>query len=200
MNRSRDSLLAWWGRNPSYVTTLFEASTEEEFDAALERRIEEAIAYVEANAKDLDGCNENAISTTLAGRIEMPGMSVVREGNSNGHVDITIEVNCMLRHRKRLGEAKKHNGPKYHIEGLKQLIDRYTTGRERTGYVFDYVESPGIEAKMTGIKDEMNACLPCDQAGESTDHPAQWAFTSLHNHRSGVALRVVHFGVNMCWK
>lgn len=166
MNRSRDSLLAWWGRNPSYVTTLFEASTEEEFDAALERRIEEAIAYLEANAKDLDGSNENALSTTLAGRIEMPGMSVVREGNSNGHVE---------------------------------LIDRYTTGRERTGYVFDYVKLPNIDAKMTGIKDEMNACLPCDQVGESTDHPAQWAFTSLHNHRSGVALRVVHFGVNMCW-
>ncbi len=152
MNRSRDSLLAWWERTPGYVATLFEASTEEEFDAALERRIEEAIAYLEANAKDLDSCNENAISTTLAGRIEMPGMSVIREGNSNGHVDITIEVDCTLRRRKRLGEAKIYAGPRYHIEGLKQLIDRYTTGRERSGYVFDYVKLPNIDAKITGIK------------------------------------------------
>ncbi len=198
MNRSRDSLLAWWGRNPD-VAALFAASTEEEFDAALERRIEEAIDYLESNAKDLDSCNENAISTTLAGRIEMPGMSVVREGNSNGHVDITIEVDCTLRRRKRLGEAKIYDGPKYHIDGLKQLIDRYATGRDRTGYVFDYVKLPDIEAKITGIKDEMNTYLPCNQLGESTDHPARWAFTSFHNHRSGVPLRVVHFGVNMCW-
>lgn len=200
MDRSRDSLLAWWGRNPSYVATLFEASTEDEFDAALERRIVEAIDYLESNAKDLDGCNENALSTTLAGRIEMPGMSVVREGNSNGHVDITIEVACTLRRRKRLGEAKIYAGPKYHIAGLKQLIDRYTTGRDCTGYVFDYVKVPDIETKITGIKDEMNTSLPCKQVGETTEHPAQWAFTTLHNHRSGVALRVVHFGVNMCWE
>ncbi len=79
---------------------------------------------MEANVKDFDPnhqMSENGLSSVLASEIKMPGINVHRETNSNGHVDLTIEVESSLSGRKRLGEAKIWKGSSYRLDGLDQL-------------------------------------------------------------------------------
>jgi hypothetical protein len=83
------------------------------------------------------------------------------------------------------------------MKGLDQLLNRYTTGRDRSGYVFDYFREENIKAKMLGIRAAVDTSLPCLQMKPAEDHPATWAFVTHHTHSSGETVRVVHFGVNL---
>lgn len=204
MDRTRDSLNAWWDRRPDFIKTLFDSHTSnEDFNDALERLIEAAIADIEENAKDIDPEHkmpENGLSYVLASKIGMPGIIVSRETNSNGHVDLTIEVESSLTGRKRLGEAKIWKGSSYHLEGLDQLLNRYATGRCDSGFMFSYVKEAKIKEKFESLKNKMDAERPCEQTDPCQNHPfAKWALVSKHKHRSGETLRVVHFGCNLCW-
>lgn len=204
MDRARDSLNAWWDRCPEFIKTLFDGqASDAEFNDALERLIEAAIGKMESNVKDFDPdhvMSENGLSYVLSSNIEMPGITVSRETNSNGHVDLTIEVEPSLSGRKRLGEAKIWKGPGYHLEGLEQLLNRYATGRCDSGFVFAYVREAKIKDKIQSLKNRMDVEKPCEQDGNCEDHPfAKWSLVSKHEHRSGEILRVVHFGCNLCW-
>ena len=204
MDRTRDSLSAWWDRHPEFIKTLFDNNAcDEEFNNALERIIEAAIVSMEENVKDFDPnhqMSENGLSSVLASEIKMPGINVHRETNSNGHVDLTIEVESSLSGRKRLGEAKIWKGPSYHLDGLDQLLNRYATGRCDSGFMFAYVREAKIKEKFEGLKIKMDQESPCEQTEDSQPHPfAKWTLVSKHQHRSGETLRVVHFGCNLCW-
>jgi hypothetical protein len=204
MDRARDSLSAWWDRRPEFIRTIFDSHvSEDDFNNALESWIVDAIARLEENVKDFDPnhqMSENGLSSVLASEIRMPGIKVSREENSNGHVDLTIEVESSLSDRKRLGEAKIWKGPVHHLEGLDQLLNRYSTGRCNSGFMFAYVREAKIKEKFKSLKDKMDVEKPCEQTENCQDHPfAKWALVSKHEHRSGETLRVVHFGCNFCW-
>jgi hypothetical protein len=122
-------------------------------------------------------------------------LNTTREENSRGHVDITIKVISTT--RRRLGEAKIYGGYAYHERGIKQLVDRYSTGRERSGYMFCYVKDPDIKRKMDVLLAECDNNRPCKQANAGGAHSCKWAFETIHGHTSGEQLHVVHFGVNL---
>lgn len=196
MQSNTDAMSTWLDRYPELARLFDPNATEEEFNEAIESRIEAAVRWLEENAKRLSDAKEEGLSTTLAGRIEMPGIEVSVEENSNGHVDITIKVSFSLAVRKRLGEAKIYNGYAYHVKGLEQLLG-YCTGREHTGYVFVYFQVPASDTKFEQIKTSMNHHLPCQQTRESTSHKAYRTFCTEHKHSCDALIRVVHFGINL---
>lgn len=196
MRASPDALLTWADRYPELGLLFDPNGSEEEHDAALERLIDGAVRWLEDNANNLKGACENNLSLTLAGKISMPGLRAEPDRNANGHVDITIEIEHSYPHRRWLAEAKKWDGDVYHVKGMGRLI-RYSTGRDRTGYVFDYVQKPDIEAKWKGLRAYLDQSKPLQQEGDCSDHPAVWAFETRHPHRSGRTIRVVHYGVNL---
>ena len=91
MSVSADALLTWAERYPQLALLFNPGASIEEHDNALERLVDGAVRWLEDNANYLKNVGEDHLSTTLAGKISMPGLRVIREGNVNGHVDITIE-------------------------------------------------------------------------------------------------------------
>ena len=197
MSASPDSWLTWTERYPELILVFNPNGSDEDYDSALERLIDRAVRWLEDNANNLKGACENNLSLTLAGKISMPGLRAEPDRNVNGHVDITIEIEHSYPHRRWLVEAKIWDGDAYHVKGMSQLLERYSTGRDRSGYVFDYVRKPDIDGKWEGLRVYLNDNKPLGQDGECSDHTAPWAFETRHKHRSGRTIRVVHYGINL---
>jgi hypothetical protein len=202
MQHDPDSLLALFDllleKYPGFMK-IVASQTDEQFDEGLEGILEMAADHLEKNANHLTPLNEEAISAFLVAYLNMPGLRATQEAHSNGHVDITIEAEHAPPLRRRLGEAKIYNGPAYHVEGLQQLINRYTTGREGSGLVLEYVKQQGIRNLVDKIRSHMDLEKPCGQDGSSQNHRIRWAFTTNHQHRSGEVLRVLHLNCNLNW-
>jgi hypothetical protein len=200
MPHDPDSLLAFVDylrtKNPELLKILC-SRTDEEFDEGLEGILEQAADHLEKNATHLTQLGEETISAFLVAYLCSPGLRAIQEAHSNGHVDITIEAEHAPPLRRRLGEAKIYSGPTYHVQGLKQLIDRYTTGREGSGFIVEYVKNPKIKELVTKVRSHMDSNKPCSQDGTSQNHRIRWAFTTKHQHSSGEFLRVLHLNCNL---
>jgi hypothetical protein len=108
---------------PSYFK-LLAARTEDDFEAAFDAMLEHAVSTLEKNSKNFASLDEVGLTGVLASALSMPGLTVMQEAHSNGHVDLTIEADHCVPMRKKLGEAKIYDGPAYHISGLEQLLGR----------------------------------------------------------------------------
>jgi hypothetical protein len=176
---------------------LFSAETDEEFEKAFDTLIERAVAGLERDKRNFDGLSEDGLSSVFALALSMPGLTVTREANSNGHVDITIEADHCVPMRKKLGEAKIYSGPAYHVKGLQQLLGRYTTGREGRGLLIIYVKKRDIAGLIKNLRETLDADLPLQQKGATEDHAMKWSFISVHGHSCGEDLEVSHIGCNL---
>lgn len=181
---------------PEYLN-LMAAETDDEFETAFDVLLEKALCGLEKNSKNFAALNEEGLTGALVLALTVPGLQVIQEANSNGHVDITIEASHFYPTVTKLGEAKIYDGPEYHIKGLSQLLGRYTTGRESRGLMVTYVRKPNIEALMKKLRNRMDEHLPEQQQGATEDHPSHWSFLSKHNHSCGRVLGVRHAGCNM---
>ena len=99
--------------------------------------------------------------------------------------------------RIKLGEAKIYDGPEYHLDGLKQLLGRYTTGREGRGLLIVYFRKADIAGLVKKLRTQMDSDLPCAQQGKTTDHVLKWSFLSTHALKSGDNHEVGHIGCNL---
>ncbi|MEW9584011.1 hypothetical protein [Paraburkholderia sp. DGU8] len=176
---------------------ILEASDSVAFDEYLERHIEQCISEMEAEAHHLNKDCEEKLSAYLAASLRHPGLCVRRESYSNGRVDLTIWQEGVIGGQQRLAEAKIYNGPAYHTKALEQLIKRYSTGRMRTGYVFEYVKNQGIATLVKGLREHADKNKPLDQRGDTAAHGMKWAYESRHMHSSDDLFRVVHVSVNL---
>jgi hypothetical protein len=181
---------------PGHIKILL-SQTDEEFDAGLEEVFEGAADFLERNANHLAPLGEEQISAVFVAYLTRPGLRALQEAHSNGHVDITIEAERIPPIRRRLGEAKIHDGPTYHVRGLEQLVSRYASGREGMGVVIEYVTKPKIKDLVTKIRAHLDSTKPCSQESESKDHRIRWAFTTDHQHSSGESFRVLHLNCNL---
>lgn len=181
---------------PEYLD-LFTSATEKEFEKAFDALLERAISGLETNKRDFEDLDENGLSGVLALALTMPGLTVAREKHSNGHVDLTIDVAYCGPARKILGEAKIYNGPAYHMDGLSQLLGRYTTGREGRGLLIAYVRQKNIKGLIDRLRKRMDEDRPHSQKGDTVDHLLKWSFSSTHRHSSGEDLEVGHVGCNL---
>ena len=176
---------------------LFTARTDEEFESAFETILAMVITGLEQDKNNLSQLNENALSGILVIALNAAGLKATRETNSNGHVDLTIDAGFCTPMRRKLGEAKIYDGPSHHVEGLEQLLGRYTTGRENRGLMIAYVKKADIAGLIRKIREEMDADRPMEQQGETQDNALKWSFISVHRHSCGDDLQVGHYGCNL---
>lgn len=181
---------------PEYLD-LMAAQSDAEFEKAFDVLLEKALHHLESNSKNFSALDENGLTAVLAGTLGVPGLRVCQEANSNGHVDITIHIDHCFPMKTKLGEAKIYDGPEYHLEGLSQLLGRYTTGRESRGLVIAYVRQQNIKGLLVKVRGRMDADLPQQQQGKTMDHSCKWSFLSKHLHSSGEVLEVEHAGCNL---
>ena len=97
----------------------------------------------------------------------------------------------------KLGEAKIYSSPSYHIKGIKQLLGRYTTGRETAGLLLSYVRKPDIKDITTKLRTAMDKQQPENQIGLCEEHGLKWSFVTKHKHSSGEELSLSHVGCNL---
>lgn len=176
---------------------LVTANSDDEFDAAFDNWLTQAIARLEADKNEFIDLGENALSSILACSLSTPEVSVTREQNSNGHVDLTVRLNNSAVPRTKLGEAKIWRGKEYHVRGLDQLLNRYTTGRECRGFVISYVKIKDIKSLFEDLRKHIDDTKPFNLEGLCLDHNIKWSFLSNHNHSSGELIAVCHIGCNL---
>lgn len=193
MGDSLKTLFNWF----PILQKLFQATTEKEFDDFLDSHFAECVQRMEAEAHHLTVDDEEKLSAFLAAALSMPGLSVVREGYSNGRVDLTIKSESIKFSQRRLAEAKIYAGPAYHAQAIEQLVSRYSTGRQSRGYVLEYVKKPGISDIVVKLRAKANLDFPVNQQGATCDHQMKWAYISDHLHTSQELIRVVHINVNL---
>ena len=181
-----------------HLLKILAAKTEGEFEETLEVFFEMAIRHVEKNANHLSNCGEEAISAFIVAFLSGSGLlRATQEAHSNGHVDITIESIPGPQVFEKLCEAKIYRGPKYHVKAMKQLIDRYSTGRDSSGAIFEYVKMPQIKNLVEKIRKHLDRNKPCGQDGDSEEHRIRWAFSTKHLHSSGEPVRILHLNCNL---
>lgn len=176
---------------------LVTAVSEEEFDSAFDNWLMEAVAKLESNKLNYKTLDENGLSAVLAATLSTGEISVTQEQHSNGHVDLTVKLNNAFPQRIKLGEAKIWHGKEYHIKGLDQLLNRYTTGRECRGFVISYIRLKDIKGLFEDLRKHMNESKPFHLEGLCEDHNIKWSFLSKHKHNSGELIAVCHIGCNL---
>lgn len=181
---------------PDYLD-LLTAGTDSEFNDALDKVLERAVAQLEGKSRDFQGLGEKGLSGALAMALTVPGLLVTNETDSNGHVDLTITATGCFPVRTVLGEAKIYDGPAYHFKGLEQLVERYLTGREGRGLLIIYFRRPDLVGYIKRLRQEMDHHKPCEQLGLTEDHRVLFWFYSTHQHRTGRPIMVTHIGCNL---
>jgi hypothetical protein len=184
-------------RAPEYLD-LLTAEADADFEKAFDALLEKAVSGLERNKKNLEKLDEVGLSGVLALALSVPGLAVIQEAHSNGHVDLTIEADHCVPARKKLGEAKIYDGPEYHMKGLEQLLGRYSTGREGRGLLIVYFRKQNIAGLITKLRARMDSDQPCQQQGKTVDHFLKWSFLSTHTLNSGDNHEVGHVGCNLC--
>jgi hypothetical protein len=184
-------------RKAPELVDLFTAETDAQFEEAFDILLEKALAHLEANKTHYAKLGEEGLSAVLVGSLAVPGLTVTQETHSNGHVDLTIQVDHCGPSRKMLGEAKIYDGPAYHFGGLEQLLGRYTTGREGRGLLIEYYRKSDIAGLVRKLREQMDQDRPCKQQGQTGDHTLKWSFLSAHGHSSGETVGVGHVGCNL---
>ncbi|WP_437625514.1 hypothetical protein [Sorangium sp. So ce1151] len=185
---------------PEYLD-LLTAGNDSDVELAFNALLDKSLRNLESNRTHYASLDEEGLTAVLSGALSVPGLTVTQEAHSNGHVDITIDFDHCVPARRKLGEAKIEGGPRRHVKGLEQLLDRYTTGRELGGLLILYVRLPNISARVKKLRDAMDASPPRSQKGTTQDHVLlQWAFASTHVLKSGNPHEVSHVACNMCPK
>jgi len=196
-NNSALKLIEILKKKCSAYVDLMTARNEAEYEAAFDVILKESLAHLEKNKTHYSSLDEEGLTSVLAGCLTMPGLIVSQEKHSNGHVDITIEMPYNTVSQTKLGEAKIYNGPQYHIDGLKQLLGRYTTGREGRGLLIVYVQIKDISGLFNKLRQKMDNELPFNQQGDAKNCILKWSFITSHAHDCGDNLEVSHVGCNM---
>jgi hypothetical protein len=200
MTPETDSLFAFVNRlyreTPELIQ-LATAKTDEEFEAAFDLVLDKTVRGLEANKVNFETLGEEGLSADLAHSLSMPGIAVMPEMNSNGHVDVVIYVYLCNPRRTKLCEAKIYDGPAYHIKGMRQLLNRYSTGRESRLLLISYVRKRNIKGLIDGLRKRLDRDRPLSQKGPTRDHTMKWSFLSSHVHSSGEILHVGHVGCNL---
>ncbi|MDI6451315.1 hypothetical protein [Anaerobaca lacustris] len=194
---SAEALVEMLERKAPETLDLLTAESEQDFEKAFEALLNKAVTHLEANSKNFRSLDETGITAVVAGVLSMPGLTITQETNSNGHVDLKIDMDHCSPPRIKLGEAKIYNGYEYHVGGLGQLLGRYSTGREGRGLLLVYVKKKDIAALMDRLRKDMDTRLPLQQQGETVDHGLKWSFVSAHKHSSGENLEVGHIAFNL---
>lgn len=160
---------------------------------ALGEDIERAIQRLESKASKYHKDDEEKLTTFIAERLEAGGHAAECEADNNGHVDLKVtktKIGVLY-----LAEAKIHRSYEKNRKGMRQLLTRYASGKEKLGGFLLYITSPGAKRIVDKWRTEVRCReLSCTNVSQML---RRGVFDSTHTHRTQYPLRVRHYGVFM---
>jgi hypothetical protein len=138
---------------------------------------------------------EDRITIDVVSNLRRAGYQATHDEFSKGHTDITVTQDSY----KWLGEAKIHNGYAWLLEGLKQLLGRYATGREAGSGLLIYITGSNAQAVLDEWRRRLEENKDCDLVcTEDAEKEEKLVFWSAHTHKgSGLEVRTKHLGVSI---
>lgn len=177
--------------NPN-LYALLQATTEDQFVAAVEGALDFVIVTIEGGSKQYAKLGERGLSKLLADLLSAAGFRAAAERDVNGHVDVVVE-HAFGGRWKYLCECKIHDGFEYHIRGCEQLL-RYCTGREKRGLVLDFFTTAGMLTKLSELQRRIDQERRLGQTAASLCHTIKGAFVTSHAHGNGSIVELLHAG------
>jgi hypothetical protein len=146
-----------------------------------------------ASLRQNDG--EDRITIDIVSGLCQAGYRATHDEFSKGHTDITLTQDSY----KWLGEAKIHKDYAWLVEGLKQLLSRYATGRESGSGLLIYIKGSNAQAILDEWRRRLEASKECNlKSTENADMAEKLVFWSIHNQKgSGLEIRTKHLGVSL---
>lgn len=182
--------------NPHSIQ-VFVSKTEDEFVKAVEVALLHAIIRLESGRKQYSGLKELGLSKIVADDLSAASIPATPEEHSNGHVDITVKHPAGRLH-KYLGECKIWSSVPYHIKGMSQLLEDYSSGRQKRGCCIEFVRIADAAGKLKTIREYLDKHLPLEQQAPAVDHSEiRGGFITKHRHASGWTVEVLHFACNL---
>lgn len=138
--------------------------------------------------------SEDTITSTVVIALRQVGYCATQDTYSAGHPDIVVDSSAL--DLKWLAETKIHKDYQYAIDGLKQLVTRYSSGRDPSGGFLLYTRV----ADAADVCKNLRAAITADNAlqlrrFEDGDHFTR--FRSVHLHPTGTEYAVDHHIVLM---
>jgi len=165
----------------------------ETFLKRLYKELSAVIDYLERTASLRQNDGEDRITIDIVMGLRQAGYIATHDEYSKGHADITVTQDSF----KWLGEAKLHGSYDWLLKGLKQLLGRYTTGREDGSGLLIYIKGSNALAVLNEWRRGLEVGNECNLKGtEGGDEAERLTFWSIHTHEgSGLEIRTKHLGV-----
>jgi hypothetical protein len=162
------------------------------FLEALYFDLDGAIERLEANAHRNQSDGEEKLTNFLVAQLAAAGYDASCETDVRGHTDLKIENRSAQ--VVWIAESKLHWSHEKNIEGMLQLMTRYTSGRHSNAGFLLFIRQPGaaLILKRWRTAVQTDARLACTGV---QGHSHQATFSSNHDHSSGFKLLVRHYGV-----
>jgi hypothetical protein len=166
--------------------------TRDEFIEALHRDVDEGIRILEGNANEFseEDTGETELSSFIYTYLKGRGYNVSCEPHERGHVD--IKVNSSALNLLWLAEAKKHGKYEADIDGVRQLLTRYSSGFDTVGAVILYVWNQGAAKVAQEFRDGVAADPICATVKSDDDGPTPFRFRTTHSHPASVEYTIRH--------
>jgi hypothetical protein len=151
-----------------------------------------AIERLESNAHRVQSDGEEKLTNYLAVQLAAAGYDASCETDVRGHTDLKVENRSAQ--VVWIAESKLHSSHEKNIDGMLQLMTRYTSGRHSDAGFLLFIRQPSaaliLERWRSAV--QADARLACTAVG---NHSHQATFSSDHDHPSGFKLFVRHHGI-----
>jgi hypothetical protein len=145
--------------------------------------------YADKHQEDL----EDQITIDIVRQLRRSGYNSEHDTYTKGHVDIRVRQDSFV----WLGEGKVHNAYDWLVKGLKQLHERYSTGREDGSGLLIYIRGQNAQAVIEEWRKRLMADKYCRlKVTKDAGTNDKLSFWSVHKHKGSVLdIETKHIGV-----
>lgn len=137
---------------------------------------------------------EDRLNTDLVLLLRQRGYNANREEDHRGHTDILVRQEQYT----WIGEGKIHRSYNELFKGLRQLLTRYTTGREQYVGLIIYILNQNAKQVMQTWRDRLKKSVECGLQKIYEDPDNALVFWSIHEHKgTGLELLTRHIGTSL---
>lgn len=174
-------------------------ASADEFLARLYADLRDSIDALERMAQDVQTSSENSLRGRIVRDLRCRGYDARAESDERGHADMLVEN----RHISLvwIGETKKHDAYDWLEKGLRQLHDRYTTGRHPDSGLIVFVFTRDAASVMRTWRHRLESDALCGFVQGSCRDLGHLCFSSRHTHGgSGTEVSTRHMFVALHYK
>lgn len=170
-------------------------SSSREFLDRLYQELNVIIRNLERTSAVRQNDGEDRITLDIVLLLHQAGYNVTHDGYVNGHADISVTQDEFM----WIGEAKVHDEYEWLFKGLRQLLNRYATGRADGSGLLIYIKGQNASQVLAEWRQRLVAAGECAlKFTEDADSTERLVFWSTHTHASsGLDIKTKHLGVSL---